>query len=42
MRYVIAISVVTVFLIWDVSANDSRYIRQGVVQLKHITSMVGL
>lgn len=42
MRYVIAICLVTVFVVWDVGANDGRYIRQTIAELKRIVSMVGV
>lgn len=42
MRYVIAICIVTVFAVWDIGTNDSRYIRQTVVELKRIMSWVGV
>lgn len=33
MRYVIIVCVITVFLIWDLTANGGRYIDQGVRML---------
>lgn len=42
MRYVIAICIVTGFIIWDAGYNDAQYIDYTVRELKRITAMVGL
>lgn len=42
MRYVIAICVISVLIIWDFGYNDARYIRSTVKEMKRITDMVGV
>ena len=42
MRYVIAVCLITIFLIWDASANDGRYLDYAVRELKRITGLVGV
>lgn len=41
MRYVIAIVIVSTFIIYDFGYNDARYIKYTVKELKRITDMVG-
>lgn len=41
MRYVIAILVITGFLIWDGWKNDGRYLNAFVGELKRIVRVVG-
>jgi hypothetical protein len=42
MRYVIAVCIVTGFLIWDAFSNDGRYLDQSVRMLRHAVNYIGL
>ena len=41
MRYVIAVCLVTGFLIWDGISNDGRYVDLTVRELRHLASVLG-
>jgi hypothetical protein len=41
MRYVIAVCIVTGFLIWDGMSNEGRYLDHGVRLLRHALSYFG-
>ncbi|WP_246245605.1 hypothetical protein [Mesorhizobium zhangyense] len=41
MRYVVAVVIVTVFLIWDATSNQGRYLDHGVRLLRHAMSYFG-
>jgi hypothetical protein len=41
MRYVVAVVIVTVFLIWDATSNQGRYLDHGVRLLRHAVSYFG-
>ncbi|MEI5679759.1 MULTISPECIES: hypothetical protein [unclassified Mesorhizobium] len=41
MRYVVAVVIVTVLLIWDATSNQGRYLDHGVRLLRHAMSYFG-
>lgn len=41
MRYVIAVCVVTGFLVWDGVYNNGHYLDMIVRELRHLASLVG-
>jgi hypothetical protein len=40
MRYVIAVCLLTGFLIWDGYRNDGRYLAMAVREVQHLTRLV--
>jgi hypothetical protein len=42
MRYVIAVCLVTGFLIWDGGYNDGRYLDMTVRELRHLARLLGV
>lgn len=42
MRYVIVISAIAAFLIWDGLKNEGRYLDKGMREFIHLTHKVGL
>ncbi len=42
MRYVIAVCLLTIFIIWDAARNDGRYLDMTIRGVRHLTSYVGV
>ncbi len=41
MRYVIAVCLLTGFIVWDAVKNDGRVLDASVRQVKHVLNMAG-
>ncbi|MET0942708.1 MAG: hypothetical protein ABWY13_15215 [Mesorhizobium sp.] len=42
MRYVVAICLVTGFLIWDGYSNDGYYLDMSVREMRHLAAVLGV
>ena len=42
MRYVIGVCLLTGFLIWDAASNNGRFLEYTVLELKRVTTMLGV